>query len=94
MIGDGLLAPSLSGMIDHDSPNNFCADHWLTAFQDYAPNFRCGYATVRNDDAPAEKKHREENERLHFCRTSKMSHTCAWRGACVSTNRDKHTCWL
>ena len=26
--------------------------------------------------------------------TLKMSHTCAWRGACVSTNRDKDTCWL
>jgi hypothetical protein len=27
-------------------------------------------------------------------RTSKISHTCAWRGLCVSTERDKHTCWL
>ena len=26
--------------------------------------------------------------------TSKISHTCAWRGLCISTERDKHTCWL
>ena len=31
---------------------------------------------------------------VDFAERSKISHTCAWRGPCASTERDKHTCWL
>ncbi len=29
-----------------------------------------------------------------LCRTSKMSHGCAWRASCASTRRDKRSRWL
>ena len=31
---------------------------------------------------------------VRICLTSKVSYACAWRGACESTIRDKHTHWL
>jgi len=37
---------------------------------------------------------RTDRRRGSFCRTSKMSHGCAWRDSCASTRRDKRSRWL
>src|ERR1043166_5575188 len=32
--------------------------------------------------------------KLHFCPTSKMSHTAAWRASWLCRRRDERPCWL
>jgi hypothetical protein len=40
------------------------------------------------------EKHKDVGKLHVYCRTSKMSHDTAWRGACVSTIRDRSGRWL